>query len=178
MSKVQMQDIMSQVDKDSAYLEELVDDIVNSSCSKLDEYVEYISKIIADPDYNLTNTELDDIIMTIPTMLYFIGDQREKIGIKYNVAKASRNYMASSLLRDTESEVDGKKRTVTERKAEVDASLFYEDQVITVYETARDIIEKKLNYSTELLQSAKKIMSRRISETELSRLTPNRERKD
>lgn len=165
-----VKDTLEKSEEDAKHIGEIVDSIVNSCCDKLDNYIEYVVKdLLNQEDYSLTNTELDDIIMTIPTMLYFVGTQQEKLGVKRDVSKQKRSLVFNEELAKAEG-AQGLRKAVAENK------VFYETMVTYVFENAYDIISSKVSAATEVLQSAKKIMSRRITETELSKITPNKEK--
>jgi hypothetical protein len=62
------------------------------------------------------------------------------------------------------------------KKAAAEDATFNENLVTTVFSSAYDTIKTKMEYATELLQSAKKVVSRRMTESDLTRFTPNIER--
>lgn len=160
---------MQDIDKNSEYIEELVNTLVNKCCDKLDSYIDYVKTIMSDSSCEVSNKELDDIIMTIPTMLYYVGSQQEKLGIKRDVAKSVRSQMYNQIYM----ELTG---TATDKKVQAESKLFDETMVTTIYSTAFDIIKSKVDSAFEILQSAKKVVSRRMSESELSKVTPNRDK--
>lgn len=161
---------LEEVNINSEYVHELTDELVKSCSDKLDAYIEYVANKLNDTgSYNLTNAQLDDIVMAIPTLLYFVGTQQEKIGLKHDVSKQTRNKLYNKVYSETVGAVGVK-------KAAAEQFIFYEDLVTIVLDNAYQTLKSKVTYATEILQSAKKIMSRRMTETELSRITPNRER--
>ena len=166
LNKVRINSILQEVEDDSEYIQQLVDNLVNRCCDNLTEYIQYVSKILNDSNYALTNDELDDIIMTIPTMLYYVGEQQERLGVKQDISETTRDYMYNKMFSESVGTVDQKK-AVTER------AVFDETLVTVVYARAYNIIKSKVSTAMELLQSAKKIMSRRITEAELNKVAPN-----
>ena len=164
-----IEQLMDKVDEDSEYIQQIVDHLVESCCSTLDEYVKYISGLLANSSAEVTNDQLDDIILTIPTLMYFVGTQQEKYGIKRDVSKASKMIIYNKVFKETAG-------IQADKKSAAEKATFDEDMVATIYSSAYDTIKSKLAYATELLQSAKKVVSRRMTEIELTRFTPNRER--
>lgn len=156
--------LMEANDENAEYVSTLVENLVEKCCSDLDKYVEYISSILKDTSYAITNEELDDIIMTIPTLLYFISEQQEKLGIKHDVSKSSRELLYNKIYMDTPG-------TAGIKKARADSQLVNESLVNIVYSRTYTIIKSKVDFALELLQSAKKILSRRISENEITKLS-------
>lgn len=158
--------VMHEVEEDSEYVQQIVDGLVSKCCDNLTDYINYVSKILNDNDYSLTNDELDDIIMTIPTMLYYVGEQQERLGIKQDVSDTTRSFMYNKLFAESTGTVDHK-------KAVTESALFDETLVTVIYARAYNTIKSKVSTAMELLQSAKKIMSRRITEAELNKVAPN-----
>lgn len=166
-----VQDALNDNETNSEYIQELVDVLVNKCCDKLDAYISYVAGKLNEEDYVLMDSELDDIVMTIPIQLYFVGTQQEKLGIRHDVSEANRKLLYNRIYTDTVG-------TANVRKSAAELQLFNEDMVIVVYERAYNIIKSKVSFATELLQSAKKILSRRMAEFELSKVTPNKIRGD
>ena len=158
---------MSEVEENADYVQELVDNLVQKCCGNLDKYLEYVNKILGNSDYALTNDELDDIIITIPSILYYVGDQQEKLGIKRDVSESTRSLLYNKIYLETTG-------TAGARKAAADQQLFNESLVSIVYNGAYEAIKAKTSIALEVLQSAKKIMTRRIAEVDLSKSAPNR----
>lgn len=158
---------MDENDENAEYVDSIVDDLVNKCCDTLDNYIKYVSEILNDKDNEITNQELDDVIMTIPSMLYFVGTQQERLGIKHDVSESNRTLLYNQIYMESSG-------TAGMKKAEADSKLFNESLVTIVYKRAYDIIKSKINFAFEVLQSAKKVMSRRISEQDLSKVETNR----
>jgi hypothetical protein len=93
--------LMNDADENSLYVQSLVDDLVNQCCGSLDKYIEYVKDILNDTDREVTNEELDDIIMAIPTILYSVGVCQEKLGIKSDVSSSSRQLQYNKIYIDT-----------------------------------------------------------------------------
>ena len=97
--------------------------------------------------------------MTIPSLCYFAGEQQERLGIRCDVSKSTRNVMYNKIFADTVG-------TAGVKKASADMQLFNEDIVSVIYDRAYSIIKSKISFATEILQSAKKVISRRMAESE------------
>ena len=165
LSIKEIEGIILSTENNAQYIQSLVDDLVNKCCDKLDNYVEYVSKQMNDPDYELTSKQLDDIIMTIPAMLYYVGTQQERLGIQRDVSKSSRDLLYNKIYTETSG-------TAGVKKATAETELFNEDMVTTIYKSAYETIKSKVSFALELLQSAKKVISRRMTEIELSKSNP------
>jgi hypothetical protein len=107
--------------------------------------------------------------MTLPAQMYFASESQERLGIRHDVSATNRQFLYNKLY----SEAVG---TVGFRKAKAESELVNEDIALIVYERAYNQIKAKLAYALELLQSAKKVLGRRVAAMELSRSTVSRER--
>ena len=157
---------LDSVDEDSMYIDELVEQLVSSCCSSLDNYINYVKEILNDDNSNIPSATLDDIVMTIPSLLYFVGTQQEKLGIRHDVAKSTRNILFNQLFTKSVG-------TVNAKKAEAEIQLFNEDMATIVYDRAYNSIKTKVEFATEILQSAKKIISRRMAESDINKSSVN-----
>ena len=165
--KEDIEQLLYDNDVNAEYVSTLVENLVEKCCNNLNKYIDYVSKVLKDTketDYALTNDELDDIIMTIPTLLYFVSEQQEKLGIRHDISKSSRELLYNKIYMDTPG-------TAGFKKANADSQLFNESLVSIVYSRAYDIIKSKISFALEILQSAKKVMSRHISENEITKLS-------
>ena len=107
--------------------------------------------------------------MTIPTLVYFVGEAQERMGIRQDVADS--NY--KNLYNKHYMEAEG---TAQIRKSYCETMLENEALVSIVYKKSYDLIKQKVSIAIELLQSAKKILSRRMLASELERSAPNKDR--
>ena len=166
MDKEELDNILVENGEDSAYLQELVDSIVEDCCGSLNRYVEYISNSLRESSGVVTDSELDDIIMTIPSQVYFVSETQEKIGLKGDVADIKRK----QIFNDYFLKVEG---TVQQKKSAAENYVINDDLIGIVYSRAYNEVKQKVSIALEILQSAKKVLSRRMLAMELSRSTPN-----
>lgn len=159
--------MLSGVDTDSKELDSIVDTLVSQCCEELDQYVMYIKGILDDQNNPITDAELDDFILTLPTLLYFAGTVQETMGIREDVAKMTESDQYHRVFMETEGTVANKQAM---------AKLQTQDHTLTtiVYQRASKKIKLRVEAAYEVLQSAKKVLSRRIAELEMSKTTPNR----
>lgn len=161
---------MNGVDTIASELDELVSSIVDKTCKELDEYVQYVKALLDDQSRDISNIELDDIVMTLPTLLYFTGSVQETIGIREDIAKMNETNAVHEALANSSGTVQEKQayaKTVTQTEA----------LTTIVYQRANKQIKAKNEIALEVLQSCKKVLSRRLAESELSKNTPTRMQK-
>lgn len=165
MDKDKLYDTMQDIEDSADYTQSLVDELVSKCCGSFDEYLKYVSDLINGGVANITDEQLDDIILTIPTHLYFVGTQQERLGIKQDMSESLRNAMYNKIFL----ELTG---TVSAKDAQAKAQLFNEDMTTAIYKRAYSTIKAKTQTAMELLQSAKKVASRRMAELDLSKNIP------
>lgn len=159
---------VQQIDVDSQYLDDIVDKLVESCCKELDEYIEYVKRLLDNTDIPIENMDLDDIILTIPTLLYFAGNAQESLGIREDIAKMEENSKYNRALVESSG-------TVPAKQAYAKLQVQNESLAALVYQRACKKIKLRCDYACEILQSSKKILSRRVAELELSKNATDRD---
>lgn len=154
-------EIMDRVEDNSAKIEKLVDELVDKYCHQLDELVTAFKEILHDKDNPITEEELDEICLKLPSYLYFIGEAQERFGIKEDIAKSVKMELYNDVHRRT-------KGTIADKQVASEAATLEEDIVYRAYQRSYKRIKQKLEAAYELLSSIKKVISRRMGEQELS----------
>lgn len=154
-------EIMKKVEDNSAKVEKLVDELVNKYCYQLDELVSMFKEILHDKDNPITEDELDEICLKLPSYLYFIGEAQERFGIKEDIAKSVKMELYNEVHQRT-------RGTIADKQAASEAATLEEEIVYKAYQRSYKRIKQKLEAAYELLSSIKKVISRRMGEAELS----------
>lgn len=154
-------EVMNKVEKNSAKVEKLIDELVDKYCHQLDELVSMFKEILHDKDNPITEEELDEICLKLPTYLYFIGEAQERFGVKEDIAKSVKMELYNEIHQRT-------KGTIADKQAASEAATLEEDIVYQAYKRSYKRIKQKLEAAYELLSSIKKVISRRMGEAELS----------
>lgn len=160
----EMQEIVS---KNSEAINEIVNQLVDDYCRNLDEYVKYINKAIQDQEHPVTAQELDDFVIQLPILLYFAGEAQENLGINEDIAKAKKMEKYNNIY----SQVNG---TIADKTAKSEIASQTEYLTHIVYNRAYKIVKSKLEAAYELLNSCKKVISRRMAESELANIDEGR----
>lgn len=163
--KEQIRKVQNKVDIDSAKLDEIVQDIIRPYCSDLDKYVEFIRSILKDGDNPPTALELDDFCINLSVYIYYASGMQEQLGIKDDVAKA--------LYREVYNTTRDKQTTGTVADKDSIAELASQMEYLTsvLYKRAYSVVKAKVSAAQEILASIKKVISRRQSEMELTRIS-------
>lgn len=163
----EIENICNKVDLNSAKIEEIVNGIIEPYCKDLDKYVDFIKSILADGEHPATIQELEDFCINLSVYIYYASGMQEHLGIKDDIARAVYKEMYHSA-RDS---VD--KGTVSDKDSLAELASQQEYLTSVCYKRAYSIIKAKVSSAQEILSSVKKIITRRISEQELTRIGGN-----
>lgn len=174
MSRFSLSDISNQdttvltngletVNNNSTVLDNIVNEIVTDCCGELDSYITYVKSILADDNLNTIPTPiLEDITISLPVILYQVSDAQEHMGIKEDIAKSTKLEVYNNAY-------NGATGTVNDKKAIAELQCQSETVVHTIYQRCYKIVKSRMDLGLELLQSVKKVLSKRITELELTR---------
>ena len=159
--------IIARVEDNSEKIEKVVDELIQPYCEKLDTLITKFRNCLMDKENPVTEWELDDVCLKLPSHLYFIGEAQEKFGIKEDISKSIKMELYNEIHQRT-------KGTIADKQAASEAGTIEEDIVYRAYQRAYKRIKQKLEAAYELLSSIKKVMHRRMIETELAKVDTNR----
>lgn len=163
--------IIGRVEGNSAKVEKIVDELIQPYCDKLDILIGKFRDCLMDKQNPVTEWELDDVCLKLPSYLYFMGEAQEKFGIKEDISKSVKMELYNQIHQRT-------RGTIADKQAASEAGTIEEDIVYRAYQRAYKRIKQKLEAAYELLSSIKKVISRRMGEQELANVDSGRFRKD
>lgn len=164
LDREKIKEIQGSVNVSSEKLEEIVNEIIQPYCSDLDRYVDFIRSILRDGENPPTAYELDDFCLNLSVYLYYAGGMQEQLGIKDDISRALYKEIYNSYRQSQE------KGTVADKDALAELASQQEYLTSVCYKRAYSIMKAKVSAGQELLSSCKKIISRRMSENELTNL--------
>lgn len=139
-------------------IQKMVDEIVDKTCGDLDKLIGGIRQVLfSDKDSELTSAELDSIVLKLPILIYYGGSIQEAVGLQEDVAKFARQFEFSKHFNSASG-------TVADKTNYAETKVNEEEAVRVIYSRAYKIIRGKMEMALELLQSAKKVISRRMGE--------------
>lgn len=160
-----IESVVHTVEQNSTIIDNIVFDITHKCTGELDDYIQYMRDVLKDCGEGkpISNTILEDITMVLPVLLYTITDKQESIGIKEDIAKATKNEIFNNIYGSIE------KGTVQDKTSQ--AELASQEEIVThiIFQHCYKIIKAKADLGLELLQSVKKVLSKRITELEITR---------
>lgn len=159
-----VKEIQDKVESHSDALMSIVNTIIEPYCSDLDNYVKFISDCLRGGEEPPTNEELDDFCMNLSTLIYFAGGMCEQLGIRDDISK--------SVYKEVYHTARASQETGTVADKDSLAELYSQQEQITniCYNRAYKIMKAKVENAQELLGSCKKVLSRRMSEFELTHI--------
>lgn len=163
LTGLNISETQTRVDKDSKIITDIVNEIVKPYCKDVDNYVSWIREILADGTNPPTDEELEDMCLNLSTRIYFMSEACEQLGIKDDISKAIKNEVFNQRRDDI-------KGTIADKDAYADLCSQQEQITNICYSRAYKIVKAKVENAQELLQSCKKVLSRRMISLELSKI--------
>ena len=145
-------------------MDDIVLGIIQPYVKDLDKYVSFIKDCLADGQNPPTDEELDDFVMNLSTYIYFAGGMCEQLGIRDDIAKSVYKEIYHSVRSDLD------KGTIADKNSLAELESQKESIISICYSRAYKIVKAKVEAAQELLSSCKKVLSRRMSEAELTRI--------
>lgn len=145
----------------TAVVRDMVRVLVDDTCKDLDEYMAMIEKMLQDKQNPPTDGELEDLTLNLPSLLYVVSSRREALKIKEDVSRA--------VYKDVYNRVREKAQgTVADKDTAADLAAQSEAISVIVLQRTVTTVKSKEEAAWEMLNSVKKVLTRRIAELELS----------
>lgn len=157
---------MAKIEDNSLLIDEVVNHIVSEYCAELDEYMDFVRELLKSENPP-TALELDDWTLNLPVLLYFTSNAQEAVGVKEDVAKAVKLELYNQSYRKQAG-------TIPARQSAAELAAQYEAITHMAYSRAYKKIKERVNAAYELLNSVKKVITRRMQEKEISNVDPKR----
>ena len=167
IDKDKILELKKRIDENSNLIDEIVNQLVADYCEVLDEYIKDVDAVLMSSEKPPTDEELENFVLNIPVILYFTGEAQETLGIREDVAKAVKQEIYNDAHQLS-------KGTVADKNAEAEKASKSEFIIYTAYQRAYKKVKLRAEAANELLQSVKKVISRRMSEKELSKIDSGR----
>lgn len=162
-----VKDIQLHVEDTSKTINDIVDSIIKPYSKDLDEYVRFIKDCLADGQNPPTDAELEDFCMNLSTYIYFASGMTEQLGIRDDIARAVYKETYHNIRQEQD------KGTVADKDSIAELNSQQELLTSICYTRAWKTMKAKVESAQELLQSCKKVLSRRMTEMELTRIGGN-----
>lgn len=164
IDREKIDEVNERVSANSKIINGIVSEIVNKYCQPLDDYMRQIDQALISSN-NVSLAQLDDFILNLPVLLYFISDSQESLGVKEDISRAVRQELFNTVREESTG-------TVADKDSVAELATQYETIVNIIYSRAYKRFKARVEAGYEMLASVKKVMTRRTVEMELTRLTP------
>lgn len=145
----------------TSVVRDMVRVLVDDTCKDLDEYMVMIERMLQDKQNPPTDGELEDLTLNLPSLLYVVSSRREALKIKEDVSRA--------VYKDVYNRVREKAQgTVADKDTAADLAAQSEAISVIVLQRTVTTVKSKEEAAWEMLNSVKKVLTRRIAELELS----------
>lgn len=144
------------------------------------KYTEYLDKLMKKIYKNAVAKDaetslLEKYYLELTNTIYFMGDKLEQLNISGDMAKASEKEVynkayLSNQIKDTEKK---NKTTVAENQAVAEQESQYEAVVSSIYDHAYKMVRFKIDAAKDMVNTLRKIISRRMQEQQLSSFSGN-----
>ena len=156
-----MQAVSERVDGLSKEVIDMADQIANTVCADLDDYMRGIDEILTSQDHPVADSQLDDFVLNLSSILYLVSDAQENLGIKEDVSRAIQREVYNRVREKAQG-------TVADKDTAAELQCQEESITTIVYARAYKKVKLRVEAATEMVNSVKKVMSRRVAEMELS----------
>ena len=148
----------------TSVVRDMVKGIVDEACADLDKYMQQIDEILCDKENPVSDEELEDFTLNLPSLLYLVSARREELRSKEDVAKAVHKDVYNRVREKSQG-------TVADKDTAADLAAQSEAITVIVLQRAGSTIKTREEAAWEMLNSVKKVLTRRVAELELTRQT-------
>lgn len=152
-AKDELNACLRSIDTDNEIVSRYVDKIVETYCKDLDIQMIKIKEVLNDPSNPINRTDLEHIVLHMPSLLYWAAQGQETTSLKLELATITQG---EKLQEAFEGIQEGK---VGERKIAAKQKVISDTLTQLIYNCAFKKIKVKISFATEMLMSAKKILS-------------------
>ena len=157
-----MKKLMENVEANSLQIQEMVKELIKDSCQSLDDYIDNIKNLFLS-DKPIPDSDLDKIILKIPTYIYYLTQYLQALDIRKGVSAETAKFSENEALLSATG-------TVAEKQAQAENASVNNRIVQQAYKVATSLVQAKVNGAMEILSSAKRIQQRRIEEMRLTKM--------
>ena len=168
MAELLDKEMLDKVEENSAELDKIIDEIIERYSGELDDYMRFVIGILRDDKQPPTDAELDDFALRLSSLIYFTSVGAEQMGIRDDLSHSAYKE-AYNVARSMQ-----KSGTVADKNTQAEIDSTAERVVNIVYNKSYKILKAKVDSAQEVLSSVKKVLSRRMSEAELSMMQVNK----
>ena len=133
-------------------MEQSIKNIVESKTRDVSQIIHLIRSLLKDDTTELTDLEIDDILLQLPIVLYDSIEEQELVGMQSD--------MANQIFKEAQSEAYRLARgTISDKNAVADLQTRVQQLEKILYERSYKIIKQKFELAVETLNAVKKVQA-------------------
>ena len=145
-------------------IEDIIRNIVKNKTEDVTIIIHNIRKLLKDDSNELTDLEIDDILLQLPIVLYDSMEEQEIVGMQSD--------MANQIYKQAQSEAYKMARgTISDKNAVADIQTRQQQLEKILFDRSYKIIKQKFEMALETLNAVKKVQSSRQQRYDLSRFS-------
>ena len=139
---------------------------VNELTKELDCLIDQMHKKVSKEEYQISDKELEKLIIRLPILIYELNNVLMKAGIREDLSKIIKqiNYNQAFSIQEG---------TIADKKSGAELAVKEEQLLETTWKRSVKIISQKMDIANDLLSACKKIYSRRIENENLLKYNYN-----
>ena len=146
-------------------LEDAVESIVKRHTSDLEQVIHKIRDMLKDDTEQLTDLEIDDIMLQLPILLFDVTDDQELVGMQSD--------FSNQLYKESYNEAYKVARgTVADKTSVAELNSMASKLDSFIYDRSYKIIKQKIQMAQETLNAVKKVQASRQQKLEIGRFGP------
>lgn len=148
-----------EISENSKLIEDIAFNISKEFTQELDKVMGICKSIFQSKD-KITNQEIEDLLTQLPSILYFVNEGQEAVGIKQDIAEMTKkvNY---NIARE---KANG---TIADKNTTAEGQVINEAINEIIYQRAYKLIRAKIEMAQEMVNSLKRIFDARMMEYQI-----------
>jgi len=157
ISEIKLQNCDELLEHAESIIGKTIIDRINELTLELDELMNIMHKKINKENYEISDKELEKLIIRLPILIYELNNVLMKVGIKEDLSKIIKqtNYNEAFIIQEG---------TIADKKSGAELAIKEEMLLETTWKRSVKIISQKMDIAQELLSSCKKLISKRMEE--------------
>lgn len=165
-SEEKMNSVSADIESRSMDCDSLINIIVDKYCKDLDFMVNYILSVLKNGLETAPDSLLEEITIKLPILIYWASSGQETVGVREDISKLLRSDVFAESFNAQHI------GSVAQKTLNANQEAYTNDLLNTIYSHSTKLIKSKVSYATEIMQSVKKVLSKRMIEKEWSIAQP------
>jgi len=155
------------VESRSVQIKAIVDELVFKYNQDLDTYIKNIKEIALPQKDRLTDIDIEKMVLKIPIFMYYSANGLEELGVEQDNAEAIHKELYNEAFQDANG-------TIRDKEAIAESSVMEDYMIEQIFRRSYKKLKIKIEMADKIYSGVKKILSKRMSDNELSKMDGNR----